>query len=77
MNMLCQCELKLTPRQSAELLWNRFVNVHGLPGRNISSDLHQERVCKDAVQGLGQKNQLDELERLLAHCLLFLINMIR
>ena len=56
MNMLCQCELKLTPRQSAELLWNRFVNVHGLPGRNISSDLHQEhlnRVCKDAVRGLG------------------------
>ena len=56
MNMLCQCELKLTPRQSAEFLWNRFVNVHGLPGRNISSDLHQEhlnRVCKDAVRGLG------------------------
>ena len=32
------------------------MNVHGLPGRNIPADLHQEhlnRVCKDAMHGLG------------------------
>ena len=33
MNMLCQCKFKL-PRQSPELLYNRFVNVHGLPGEH-------------------------------------------
>ena len=58
MNMLCQYKFKLTPRQSAELLYNHFVNVHGLPGMNIPVDLHQEhlnRVCKDAVFGLGAK----------------------
>ena len=56
MNILCQCKFKLAPRQSAELLYNRFVNVHSLPGMNIPADLHQEylnRVCKDAVFGLG------------------------
>ena len=38
-----------------ELIWNRFVNVHGLPGKNIPADLHQEhlnRMCKIALQGL-------------------------
>ena len=56
MNILCQCKFKLAPRQSAELLYNHFVNVHGLPGMNIPADLHQEylnRVCKDVVFGLG------------------------
>ena len=54
------------PRQSAKLLYNHFVNVHGLPGMNIPADLHQEhlyRVCKDALLDWVQirlKNQLDE-----------------
>ena len=33
-----------------------MVNVHGLPGRNIPTDLHMEhlnRVCKEAIAGLG------------------------
>ena len=58
----CQHDFKLTPRQSAELLWSRFVNAHGLPGRNIPADLHMEhlnRVCKEAVRGLGV-NKTDE-----------------
>ena len=53
LNMPCQYNYKLTPRQSAELVWSRFVNVHGLPGRNIPADLYQEhliRVCKDTIR---------------------------
>lgn len=56
LNMLCQHHHELTPRQSAELIWSRFVNVHGLPGRNIPGDLYMEhlnRICKDAIRGLG------------------------
>ena len=54
--MLCQYHHNLTPRQSAELIWSQFINVHGLPGRNILADLfmeHLNRVCKDAIRGLG------------------------
>ena len=56
------------------------MNVHGLPGRNISSDLHQEhlnRVCKDAVRGLGTNQTEKSIGRVGKACLLFLINMIR
>lgn len=44
LNMLCQFHHKLTPRQSAELIWSRFINVHGLPGRNIPADLYMEHL---------------------------------
>ena len=53
--MLTQHHFTLTPRQAAELQWNRFINVHGILGRNIPCDLHMEhlnRTCKDAVRGL-------------------------
>ena len=56
LHMLCQYHYKLTPRQYAELIWSRFIDVHGLPGRNIPADLHMEhlnRVCKDTIRGLG------------------------
>lgn len=55
LNMLHQ-QLTLPPCLSNQLLWSRFVNVHGLPGRNIAGDLHMEhinRVAKDAIKGLG------------------------
>ena len=51
LNMLCQVNHTLTPEQSAELLWSRFVNTQGLPGQNNPSDLHLEQ---DAIQGLGR-----------------------
>ena len=54
--MLYQYWYELTPRQSAELLWNRFINMHGIRGRNIPCDLHLEhlnRVCKNAISDLG------------------------
>ena len=56
LNMLYQYKYQLTPRQSAELLWSRFINVHGLRGRNIPCDLHLEhlnRMCKYAISDLG------------------------
>ena len=37
-------------------MWSRCVNTHGLPGRNVSCDLHMEhltRVAKMAIRGLG------------------------
>ena len=54
-NMLHQYEYQLTPRQSEELIWSRFVNTHGLQGRNIAADLHLEHlncVCKESIRGL-------------------------
>ena len=56
LTFLQQQQYLLTPRQSAELVWNRFINVHGVRGRNIPCDLHLEhlnRVCKNAISDLG------------------------
>ena len=55
-SMLYQYEHQLTPRQSEELIWSRFVNTHGMQGRNIAADLHLEhlnRVCKESIRGVG------------------------
>ncbi|XP_065891611.1 uncharacterized protein [Dysidea avara] len=55
LTFLNRCEFKLTPRQSEELKWSRFINCHGIRGRNIPCGLHLEhmnRLCKDAVHGL-------------------------
>ena len=43
-NMLLQHSNALSPRLSAELLWSRFINVHGRPGKNIAADLHMEHL---------------------------------
>ena len=46
----------LSPRLSNQLIWGRFINVRGLPGRNIPLDLHMEhlnRLAKDAIRNLG------------------------
>lgn len=56
LNFLLQHDYILSERQAAELIWSRFVNVHGNPGKNIPNDLHCEhlnRLCKTAVKGLG------------------------
>ena len=47
-----QDQYRLLPRLSVELLWSRFINIHGLPGRNIPTDMHMEhlnRVAKEAI----------------------------
>ena len=54
--MLAQYHFLFSQRQAHQLLWSRFINVHGLPSQNIPCDLfmeHLNRVCKDAVRGLG------------------------
>lgn len=55
-NFLAQHQFVLSPRASQQLLWSRFVNTHGLPGKNIACDMHMEhlnRVLKGAIAGLG------------------------
>ena len=56
LTLLAQYYLILPPRLAEQLKWSRFVNVHGLPGRNISCDLrmeHLNREVKTAIKGLG------------------------
>lgn len=56
LHVLIQLKFTLSPRMAAQLKWNRTVNVHGKPGKNISSDIHMEhlnRVCKTALSGMG------------------------
>lgn len=54
--MLAQYHFVFSEREKQQLIWSRFVNTSGLPGRNIPCDLYMEhlnRVCKDAVNGLA------------------------
>lgn len=56
LTLLTQYYLILPPRLAEQLKWSRFVNVHGLPGHNISCDLHMEhlnREVKTVIKGLG------------------------
>ena len=46
LNLLLQHDFLLPPRLAAELIWGRFINVQGLPRRNILNDL----------SGLGEAN---------------------
>lgn len=55
-NLLFQYEYAFTPRMRQQLMWERTVNMHGRPGRNISMDLHMEhiiRACKSPMVTLG------------------------
>ena len=49
--MLHQYQYQLTPRQSAQLIWNRFINVHGIRGWKIPGDLHLEHLNRIACVG--------------------------
>lgn len=54
--LLVQEMFLFSPRMAAQLKWNRTVNTHGLPGKNVPCDLHMEhlnRECKNALHGLG------------------------
>lgn len=55
-NMLAQYYILLPPRLSQQLIWSRYVNTHGQPGKNIPCDLHLEhlnRALKTAICHLG------------------------
>ena len=67
LRMLYTFYYTLSPRQAQQLLYSRFVNVHGIPGRNIAADLHMEhlnRVCKDAITGLGANKTEKSITRI-------------
>ena len=65
LNMLHQ-EHTLPPRLSNQLIWSRFVNTHGMPGRNIAGDLYMEhlnRIAKDAIRLLGANKTEKVIDR--------------
>ena len=56
LTLLSQYHITLPCNLAEQLKWSRFVNVHGLPGTNISSDLHIEplnKLVKVSIEGLG------------------------
>ena len=62
LNMLFQHDYSLSPRHSHDLLYGRFINVHGRQGKNIPADLHMEhmdRVLKECIHDLGS-NQMEQ-----------------
>lgn len=65
MQLLMQYDYLLSPREAEELMWARFINVHGCIGRNIPNDLHMEhlnRICKTAIRGLGSNKSPDRIQ---------------
>ncbi len=54
--LLSQYYFLLPPNIAKQLKWSQFVNFYGLPGKNVSCNLHMEhlnRLVKTAVLGLG------------------------
>ena len=52
----------MKPNSAFHLIWERFINTQGLPGRNISMDLHLEHLnkfLKDLLKDLG--NNMNEI----------------
>ena len=64
--LLLQYHFLLPTCQAQQLLNSRFINTCGIVGHNIESDLHMEhlnRLCKDAVQGLGANKMEKAISR--------------
>lgn len=64
--LLAQHRFLLSERQAHQLISCRFINVHGLPGRNIPMDLfmeHLNRIGKEAVHHLKANKSLQLLVR--------------
>ena len=56
LTFLSRYYVTLPPNLAEQLKWSRFSNTHGLPGHNVSCDLHLEhlnRLVKTAIEGLG------------------------
>ena len=66
---LVQHAFLFSPHQSQQLLQSRFVNVHGLPSKNVSCDLHMEhlnRLLKTCIATLGPNKILLPLDVLVS-----------
>ena len=64
--LLAQEKYLLSERMAMQLKWSRTINVHGLPGKNISADLHMEhlnRECKQSISGLGANVTDNSIQR--------------
>ena len=64
--LLAQYHFCFSKRQAHQLVWGRFVNMHGLPAHNVPCDLYMEhlnRICKDAMKGLGANRAAKALVR--------------
>ena len=72
-HLLAQIKALLPRRLAEEVMWNRFVNTSGMPGRNISLDFHMEhmnRRYKDQMSRMGSnvsKKTLDALGQAFRH----------
>ena len=54
--LLYQYKFLACPMHCHQMIWSRFINTVGRPGKNIPADLHMEhlnRILKEAVQNLG------------------------
>ena len=59
-----QYEYRFTPRMKQQVMWERTINIHGMPGKNVSMDLHMEhinRACKGAMGTLGSNINEDSV----------------
>ncbi len=66
-NFLLQHEYTLSPRLSSQLLWSRFVNTTGKPGKNIPVDLHMEhlnKIAKGAIRFQGSNKSEKSITRI-------------
>ncbi len=64
--MIFKHHFVFSPRMSQQLLYSRFVNTSGTVGGNIPGDLHNEhlnRLCKEAVKGLGPNKNVEGITR--------------
>ena len=43
-HLLTQLEYLVSPRVKQQIMYARFVNVHGRPGKNVPCDLHMEHL---------------------------------
>ena len=67
LTLLSQYYLILPPHLAEQVKWSRFINVHGLPGHNISCDLHMEhlnRVANIVIDGLGANKSQKAIQRI-------------
>lgn len=65
-NLLIQHSYTLPPRLAQQLLWSRFVNVHGRPGHNVPVDMHMEhlnKIAKGAFSFLGSNKSEKAITR--------------
>ncbi len=66
-NLLLQHKYTLSPRLSAQLMWSRFVNTTGRPGKNIPVDLHMEhlnKIAKGAIRFQGSNRSKKAIKRI-------------